>query len=181
MEYIQTFQCICAQNSSAFFGITFNTNFLEANVLNIGLLLYGLIYVLRKFLGSILMARQEKVLFAIRESEERLQQANLRLNESEKQLKQTQLIIDQIIQESELTAKKVRDSILEQGKADVEKLIISGKSTISTAENQVRQQIQQQITALAIKKVTGQLQDQITAAMQVKIIDNSIIKLENDI
>ena len=94
--------------------IGFNSNFLEANVLNIFLLLSGLIYVLKQFLGSALSLRQEKVLFAINESEERLQQATIRLNEAEKQLAQTQIIIDQIIKEAKITAEKVRYSILEQ-------------------------------------------------------------------
>uniref|UniRef100_A0AAU7YPS2 ATP synthase subunit b, chloroplastic n=1 Tax=Gracilaria hainanensis TaxID=2871843 RepID=A0AAU7YPS2_9FLOR len=157
--------------------ISFNTNFLEANVINILLLLSGLIYVLREFLGSILVTRQEKVLLAIQESEERLQQANLRLSESEKQLAQTQIVINQIIKEAELTAQKVRQSILDQGKADIDKLIYASKASIATAEIQIKQQIQLQITSLAIKRVTMQLQNQITPALQIKIIDNNIARL----
>nr|YP_010156043.1 ATP synthase CF0 B subunit [Cumathamnion serrulatum]QQY85332.1 ATP synthase CF0 B subunit [Cumathamnion serrulatum] len=162
-------------------GISFNSNFLEANVLNIVLLLSGLIYVLKQFLGSILSLRQEKILFAINESEERLKQANARLNEAEKQLVQTQIVIDQIIKEAQITAKKVRQSILEQGKCDIERLTLSSKVSIKYAENQVKDQIQQQIISLAITKVTMKLQNQMTLAMQVKIIDNNIIKLKGDI
>nr|YP_009497951.1 AtpF [Gracilaria changii]ART65215.1 AtpF [Gracilaria changii] len=158
-------------------GISFNTDFLEANVINILLLLSGLIYVLKEFLGSILINRQEKVLIAIQESEERLQQANLRLSESEKQLAQTQMVITQIINEAELTAQKVRQSILDQGKADVNKLISASKASIATAEIQIKQQIQLQITSLAIQRVTMQLQNQITPALQAKIIDNNISQL----
>nr|YP_008144900.1 ATP synthase subunit b [Grateloupia taiwanensis]AGO19746.1 ATP synthase subunit b [Grateloupia taiwanensis] len=158
-------------------GLRFNSNFLEANVINIALLLFGLIYVLKQFLGSILVARQEKVLSAIQESEERLQQANIRLAESEKQLAQTQIVINQIIQEAESIAQKVRQSILDQGKSDIERLTIASKASISTAESQVRQQIQQQITALAISKVTLQLQNQVTSAMQATIIDSNIAQL----
>nr|ARW60597.1 ATP synthase CF0 subunit I [Polysiphonia sp.] len=162
-------------------GISFNSNFLEANVLNILLLLTGLIYVLKKFLGSILVDRQSKVLFAIRESEERLKQANLRLNEAEKQLAQTQIIINEIINEAEITAKKVRESILEQGKFDIEKLTKSSKVSVKLAESQVRLQIQQQITSLAIKKVSVELKSQMNSAMQHKIIDQGIMQLEGKI
>ena len=159
--------------------VSFNLNFLEANVFNICLLLFGLVYVLRKFLGEILSVRQEKVLAAINESEERLEQAKIRLNEAEKQLNQTQIIINQIITEAQTTAKKVHQSILEQGKAEIEKLTSSSKTSIQSAENQVRLQIQQQITALAIKKVKFQLENQITPSMQSNIIDSGIIKLES--
>nr|YP_009397432.1 ATP synthase CF0 subunit I [Dasyclonium flaccidum]ARW66618.1 ATP synthase CF0 subunit I [Dasyclonium flaccidum] len=176
---MQIFELISKEQVNA--GISFNSDFLEANVLNISLLLAGLIYVLRKFLGSILLDRQNKVLFAIRESEERLEQANMRLDEAEKQLKQTQIIINQIIEEAEVTAKRVRQSIIEQGKSDIEKLTDSSKSSIKSAENQVRLQIQQQITALAIKKVSIELQSQMTSDMQTQIIHNSIIQLKDQI
>nr|WCH58076.1 ATP synthase CF0 subunit I [Cystoclonium purpureum f. stellatum] len=158
-------------------GISFNSDFLEANVINILLLLSGLIYVLKQFLGSSLSLRQTKVLSAIQESEERLQQANMRLEESEKQLAQTQIVIKQIKAEAELTAQKVRESILEQGKLDIERLIGTSKASISTAENQVRQQIQQQIIALAINRVSIELQNQVTPIMQSQIVDNSILQL----
>nr|YP_009392473.1 ATP synthase CF0 subunit I [Caloglossa monosticha]ARW61035.1 ATP synthase CF0 subunit I [Caloglossa monosticha] len=161
--------------------ISLNTNFLEANLLNILLLLSGLIYVLKQFLGSILYIRQEKVLLAISESEERLNQAQIRLNEAEKQLNQAQIVIDQILNEAQTTAKKVRQSILEQGKSDIERLNFSSKANIRYAENQVKQQIQQQITSLAIDKVRVKLQKQITPAMQVEIIDKNITQLQGEI
>nr|QCI06384.1 ATP synthase CF0 subunit I [Dictyurus purpurascens] len=161
-------------------GIHFNFNFLEANVLNILLLLFGLIYVLKQFLGSILSLRQEKVLFAINESEERLAQANMRLNEAKKQLNQTQIVIEQIVKEAEITAERIRQSILEQGKTEIERLASSSKASIKYAENQVKKQIQQQITALAINKVTMQLQNEITPIIHTKIIDKNIMQLEDN-
>nr|YP_009391641.1 ATP synthase CF0 subunit I [Laurenciella marilzae]ARW59785.1 ATP synthase CF0 subunit I [Laurenciella marilzae] len=173
------FQLLSQQSENI--GISFNSNFLEANVINISFLLFGLVYVLRKFLGSILIQRQNKVLFAIRECEERLEQANIRLDEAEKQLAQTQIIINQIIEEAENTAKKVRQSILEQGKSDIDKLTLSSKASVKFAETQVRLQIQQQITALAIKKVSIELQSQMTSVMQTQIIDRNIIQLEGKI
>nr|YP_010903067.1 ATP synthase CF0 subunit I [Hypnea pseudomusciformis]WCH55121.1 ATP synthase CF0 subunit I [Hypnea pseudomusciformis]WCH55520.1 ATP synthase CF0 subunit I [Hypnea pseudomusciformis]WCH56714.1 ATP synthase CF0 subunit I [Hypnea pseudomusciformis] len=167
---------ICANevNHSA---ISLNSNFLEANVINILLLLFGLIYVLKQFLGSALLVRQNKVLSAIQEAEERLQQANLRLEESEKQLAQTQIVIKQIEKEASITAQKVRESILEQGKLDIERLTSASKATLSIAENQVRQEIQQQIITLAISKVATQLQSQVTPVIQSKIVDYSIMQL----
>nr|YP_010485050.1 ATP synthase CF0 B subunit [Hypnea cervicornis]UVW80744.1 ATP synthase CF0 B subunit [Hypnea cervicornis] len=157
--------------------ISLNSNFLEANVINILLLLFGLIYVLKQFLGSALLVRQDKVLSAIQEAEERLQQANLRLDESEKQLAQTQIVIKQIEEEASLTAQKVRESILAQGKLDIERLTSASKATLSIAENQVRQEIQQRIINLAISKVATQLQSQVNPIMQSKIVDYSIMQL----
>nr|YP_009297943.1 ATP synthase CFO B chain subunit I [Plocamium cartilagineum]AOM67881.1 ATP synthase CFO B chain subunit I [Plocamium cartilagineum] len=176
---IHLFKLVTENHNSQ--GISLNSDFLEANVINIFLLLSGLIYVLKQFLGSILITRQEKVLFAIQESEERLKQANNRLFESEKQLAQTQIVINQIIEEAQLTAQKVRQSILAQGKSDIERLTIAGKSSIATAENQVREQIQQQITTLAINRVRVKLENHITSSIQAKIIDINILQLEDQI
>ena len=162
-------------------GLSFNSNFLEANVINILLLLFGLVYVLRNFLGSMLSTRQSRVLSSIQEAEERLQQANARLTESEKQLAQTQLVIAQIKKEAELTARKVRESILAQGKLDIERLTLAGKISIATTENQVRQQIQQQIVALAINRVLLQLRGKITPTIQAKLIDQNIIEIGGNI
>lgn len=176
---MQVFEVISEDKLNAGFG--FNFDFLEANALNILLLLFGLIYLLKKFLGSILSERQQKVLLAIQESEKRLEQANIRLKEAEKQFTQTQMIMSQIIEEAEMTAKRVRQSILEQGKSDIKKLTFSSKASIKSAENQVRLQIQQQITALAISKVTNVLKNQMTPTMQIQIIDNNISQLKDKI
>lgn len=158
-------------------GFGFNPDFLEANVINIVLLLSGLIYVLKKFLGATLDGRQKKVLTAIQESEERLKQANIRFVESEKQFKQTQLVIKQIEKEAIITAEKVRQSILAQGELDIQRLTESGKMSIAIAEMQVREQIQQQITSLAIRQVSLDLKRQITPFIQNKIADANIMQL----
>ena len=174
-NYVQVFEVFCEYTVDKGFG--FNADFLEANVINILLLLAGLIYVLRQFLGATLVNRKEKVLATIQEAEERLEQANVRLSESEKQLSQTQIIISQIEEEARVTAKKVRDSILSQGTLDIQRLTSASKANIATAESQVRQQIRQQITALAIQQVSLQLKNLLTPLMQSKIIDDDIAKL----
>ena len=65
--------------ASASRGFGFNSNILEANVLNIAILLSGVVYLGRNFLTSALELREQKVAEAIQEAEERLQQANARL------------------------------------------------------------------------------------------------------
>lgn len=173
--YIQIYQVLCEHSVDKGFG--FNTDFLEANVINILLLLSGLIYVLKQFLGATLNSRQKKVLTAIQESEERLKQANIRLLESEKQFKQTEIVIKQIEQEAIITAEKVRKSILAQGELDIQRLTEAGKISISIAEMQVREQIQQQITSLAIRQVSLDLKSQMTPFIQNKIADANIMQL----
>jgi len=68
----------------------------EANLVNLILLGGGLFYLLSGALSESLSERQQKILGAIQESEERLQEATTRLSESETQLAQAQMVIDTI-------------------------------------------------------------------------------------
>ena len=158
-------------------GFGFNSNFLEANVLNIALLLSGVVYLGNNFLTSALELRQQKVTEAIQEAEERLQQANTRLADSEKQLTEAQSVIEKIKKEAQTTARTVKETILAQGKLDIERLTNNGKSSIEKAELQIKKQIQQRITDLAMQKVSTQLQDYMTPSLQSKVIDNNIAQL----
>jgi len=158
-------------------GFGFNSNFLEANVINIALLLSGVVYLGRNFLTSALELRQQKVTEAIQEAEQRLQQANARLLDSEKQLTEAQSVIEKIKKEAETTARTVKETILAQGKIDIERLTNNGKSNIEQAELQIKKQIQQRITNLAIERVSTQLKDYMTPSLQSKVIDNNIGQL----
>jgi len=158
-------------------GFGFNSNFLEANVLNIALLLSVVVYLGRNFLTSALELRQQKVTEAIQEAEERLQQANARLLDSEKQLTEAQSVIEKIKKAAETTARTVKETILAQGKVDIERLTNNGKNSIEQAEMQIKKQIQQRITDLAMERVSTQLQDYMTPSLQSKVVDNNIAQL----
>jgi F0F1-type ATP synthase membrane subunit b/b' len=71
--------------------ISLNTDIFEANLVNLVLLTGGIFYLGSNALSESLAERQQKILGAIQESEERLQQAVVRLDESETQLKQAQI------------------------------------------------------------------------------------------
>lgn len=158
-------------------GFGFNTNFLEANVINIAILLSGVVYLGRNFLTSALEARQTKVSEAIQEAEERLLQAQSRLVESETQLKQAQAVIAEIKKEAEKTAAAVQEGIKAQGKLDIERLTNNGKASMEKTELQIKRQIQQQITDLAVQKVTIQLKESMTPSIQSKVISSNISNL----
>ena len=97
--------------------ISLNTDIFETNVINITILLGGIIYLGSGALSTSLSERQQKILGAIQESEERLQEAVARLTESEKQLEQAQMVIASIKTDAETTAKQVKSTILTDGKA----------------------------------------------------------------
>jgi F-type H+-transporting ATPase subunit b len=175
MDIMSDFLFIAELSSGKGWG--FNPNFLEANVINIAILLSGVVYLGRNFLTSALESRQQKVAEAIQESEERLQQANARLVEAEKQLTESQIVIDQIKKEAESTARKVKETILAQGKLDIERLTNNGKSSIEKAEVQIKKQIQQHVSNLALQKVSVELKSYLKPNLQAKLIDTNISQL----
>jgi len=159
--------------------VGFNPDIFETNVINITILLGGIIYLGSNALSASLSERQQKILGAIQESEERLQQAITKLTESEKQLEQAQIVIESIKTDAEKNAKQVKASILNDGKIEIERLTTSAKLQIVTIEAKIRKQISDYVVALALKRVTLQLEGKLTSDVQQQIIDKNISKLND--
>ena len=157
--------------------ISLNTDIFEANLVNLILLGGGIFYLGSNALSASLSERQQKILGAIQESEERLQEAVARLAESEKQLEQAQIVIESIKTDAVSTAGQVKSAILSDGKAEIERLTSGAKSQIVTIEARVRKQISDYVVALALKRVTLQLEGKLSSSVQQQIIDRNISKL----
>ena len=157
--------------------VSLNTDIFETNVINITILAGGLFYLLSGALTESLSERQQKILGAIQESEERLEEATTRLTESETQLAQAQMVIESIQKDSEQTAQQVKSSILTDGKAEIERLTATAKAQITTIESRVRKQISDYVVTLALQRITMQLEGKLTSKLQKQIIDRNISKL----
>ena len=77
-------------------GVSLNFDIFEANLVNLAILDGGLFYLLSGALSESLSERQQKILGAIQESEEKLQEATTRLTEGETKLAQAQMVIESI-------------------------------------------------------------------------------------
>ena len=149
----------------------------EANLVNLTLLDGGLFYLLSGALSESLSERQQKILGAIQESEEKLQEATTRLTEGETKLAQAQMVIESIEKDAEQTAAQVKSSILTDGKAEIERLTSNAKAQIVTIESRVRKQISDYVATLALQRITMQLEGKLNSNLQQKIIDRNISKL----
>jgi len=157
--------------------VSLNTDIFETNVINITLLAGGLFYLLSGALSDSLSERQQKILGAIQESEERLQESVTRLTESETQLAQAAMVIESIQKDAEQTAKQVKSSILNDGKSEIERLTSTAKSQITTIEARVRKQISDYVVTLALKRITMQLEGKLNSNLQQQIINRNISTL----
>jgi len=158
-------------------GVSFNPDIFEANLVNLIILVGGLFYLLSGALSESLSERQQKIIGAIQESEERLEEATKRLTESETQLAQAQMVIESIGKDAEVTAKQVKSTILTDGKTEIERLTAAAKGQIGTIEARVRKQISDYVVTLALKRITMQLEGKLTPSLQQQIIDRNISKL----
>merc|ERR1711943_29034 len=157
--------------------VSLNTDIFEANLVNLLILDGGLFYLLSGALSESLSERQQKILGAIQESEEKLQEATTRLTEGETKLAQAQIVIESIQKDAQQTAAQVKSTILTDGKAEIERLTAAAKLQIGTIENRVRKQISDYVATLALQRITMQLEGKITSSLQKQIIDRNISKL----
>jgi len=158
-------------------GVSLNFDIFEANLVNLALLDGGLFYLLSGALSESLSERQQKILGAIQESEEKLQEATTRLTEGETKLAQAQIVIESIQKDAEQTAAQVKSSILTDGKTEIERLTANAKVQIGTIESRVRKQISDYVATLALQRITMQLEGKLNSSLQQQIIDRNISKL----
>lgn len=141
------------------------------------ILWFGLFTFLKDPLASSLSERKSKIQVAIQEAEEQLEQAKIRLAEAEKQSSQLSLVLDPIKKDAEISAKKLKDSVLAQGKSDIEAITLRAKNQIFSLESQIKEQIFSHVIDLALKRVQSQLETNLSQDMQIKIIDANISRL----
>jgi F-type H+-transporting ATPase subunit b len=158
-------------------GWSLNLDIFEANLVNLVLLDGGLFYLLSGALSESLSERQQKILGAIQESEEKLQEATTRLTEGETRLAEAQIVIESIQKDAQQTAAQVKSSILTDGKSEIERLTATAKAQIGTIEARVRKQISDYVATLALQRITMQLEGKLNSSLQQQIIDRNISKL----
>ena len=92
--------------------VSLNLDIFETNVINISILLGGIIYLGSNALSESLSERQQKIVGAIQEAEERLTQATSRLAEGEKQLAQAQLVVESIKKDAQTEIGNLPDNTI---------------------------------------------------------------------
>ena len=158
-------------------GFGLNSDVFETNIVNLAILWFGLFTFLKDPLASSLSERKSKIQVAIQEAEEQLEQAKVRLAQAQKQFSQLNLVLDPIRKDGENSAQKTKDSILAQGKKDIESNALRAKNQIFSLESQIKGQIFSYVVGLALQRAQSQLETNLSQDMQVKIIDANISRI----
>ena len=163
-------------------GISFNSDILEAGLINIIGLIAIVIFVGKDLLGSELEERETAVGQSIQDAENRLNEAQKRLNEAQKQLSQANVVITEIKNETVATKKILLQSDVYQSKKDLAMSFSRALATFRSKERQIFLEIKQQIILLVLNRTviraqeTFEKKDRATA-----LINDTINKLKGDL
>lgn len=158
-------------------GFRFEFDVLEANIINLVIVIVVLVYFGRAFLGKILGERRSRLETAITDAEQRKQKASAALAEQQQKLAQAQAEAKQILANAEKSAEAARAQILAQADRDIDRLQASAAQDLSSQQDRIMLELKQRIAALAIEKAEAQLSDRLDDDTQQRLIDRSISSL----
>jgi len=158
-------------------GFGLNADILETNLVNLLIVIGLLVYFGRGFLGKILSDRRLVIETAIKEAEDRKQQAAAALAEEQQKLAQAQQEASRIRAAAEERATATKAAILEQSERDIERLRESVTQDVDAERARAVAELRQRVTALALQKVESELPSRLNDDVQRSIIDRSIAML----
>lgn len=158
------------------FGLNFDV--LETNLINLAIILAGLVYFGRGFLGKILGNRRAEIETAIQEAEQRKQQAAKELASQQQKLAQAQAEAERIKAAAAENAKSASEAILAQAALDIERLKEAAERDTASDQERAIAELRQRVVALALEQVESRISSTLNSEDdQRKLVDRSIALL----
>jgi F-type H+-transporting ATPase subunit b len=160
-------------------GFGLNFDLFETNIINLAIVIAGLVWFLRGFLGGILQRRREAIATELREVEERLRSATAALAEAQKGVAEAQKKAEQIRVDGQARADAIR---LESEQRTIEELARMKQASTSDLANEasrVTDQLRRDTALKAIEKALAALPGKLDDSAQARLIDQSIQSLGN--
>jgi F-type H+-transporting ATPase subunit b len=158
-------------------GFGLNLNPFDTNIINLAIVIAGLVYFLRGFLGGILERRRAAILADLKDVEERLATASSSLSAAQKELADAQSLAERIRADGTARAQAIR---LESEKRTVEEMARIKQDSASDLQSEaarVSDQLRREAARLAIDKALAALPAKLNAQTQARLIDQSIQSL----
>jgi len=159
------------------FGINFDI--FETNIINLAIVIAGLVWFLRGFLGGILERRRERILGELKEAEERLVAANASLAEAQKNLGEARALAEKIRADGKLRAEAVRLESEKRTLEEMSRLKQDSQSDLQSEISRVSRLLQREAAEMAIAKALESLPGRLDPALQARLIDQSIQSMGN--
>lgn len=158
-------------------GFGFHFDILEANLINLAIIIGVLVYFGKGFLGSKLKERREEIEAAITEAEGRQKQAASALAEQQQKLQMAKKEAERIRAEAKTNAEAAREVIMSQSAKDIDRLKASAAQDLSSQQDKVMQELRQRVAAMAMDKVRSRLPQILDEGKQAQLVDQSIAQL----
>jgi F-type H+-transporting ATPase subunit b len=160
-------------------GFGLNLNLFETNVINLAIVIAGLVYFLRGFLGGILERRRTAIINDLREAEERLATATANLGEAQKSLAEAQQKAEQIRADGRARADALRLESSQRTAEEVARLKQEAMSDLRNEAARVGEELRREAARQAIEKALATLPGRLDEAAQKRLTDQSIQTLGN--
>ena len=156
-----------------------NLDIFETNINNLAIVIAGLTWFLRGFLGGILERRRERILGELKDAEERLSVATASLAVAQNSLGEARARAEKIRADGKVRAEAIR---LESEKRTVEemaRLKQDSQSDMDSEVSRVSKLLQREAAEMAIAKALASLPGRLDASTQAQLIDQSIQSMGN--
>lgn len=118
----------------------FNIDIFDTNIINLAILWFLLITFLGELLKESLEERSSSIQKLIQTSEASLEQSQQALTEAKAKLTNLSDTVDPMINEANINAEKLKETILDNGKNTIKAVVAQSMNQVVVLENQVRQQ-----------------------------------------
>jgi F-type H+-transporting ATPase subunit b len=160
-------------------GFGLNFDIFETNIINLAIVIAGLVWFLRGFLGGILERRRSAILDDLREAEERLATASAALSDAQQGVAEAQKKAEQIRVEGKARADAIRLDSEQRTIEELARMKQAATSDLANEASRVSDQLRRDTALKAIEKALASLPGKLDAEAQSRLIDQSIQSLGN--
>jgi len=160
-------------------GIRLNLDILETGIINIIGLIILVVNFCIEFIGSNLNKRNVKITQNIKDAEDRLNEAEMRLVEAKKQLNQADIIINEIKIETLVTKRQILKVDILDTQTDLKARFERALNTFKSKERQIFFEIKERITSLVLSRTVTRVKETFAQTEpSIQLINNTIRTLE---
>ncbi|MEI6031897.1 MAG: F0F1 ATP synthase subunit B [Synechococcaceae cyanobacterium ELA739] len=158
-------------------GFGLNLNLFDTNIINLAIVIAGLVWFLKGFLGGILERRRSTILAELKDAEDRLASATASLAEVQKGLSESQAKAEKIRNDGVARAQAVRMESERRTVQEMARIKQESASDLDAEAARVTAQLRREAARMAIEKALVALPAKLDASAQARLIDQSIQSL----
>lgn len=158
-------------------GFGINTNFLEANLINLAILVGLLFFYGRKVLTNLLNDRRDKIAEVLLEAEARNKQAADALVVEQQKLADSKTQAEKIRSEALKRSESLKVEIALKAEQDVLRLQESATKDLSLEIERAMADLKKRVAALAIAQVETRLKGELNGEAQQQLINRGLARL----